>query len=126
MSLRWGLGLSAPKRSGSVIGSDEETAMPSGINRRQFLTFAASSAAMAGLSCRHANSARGRRASARFFFTSQGKTALMNADGTGLRYFNFDVPNQATWQPGPFLYDGRRVTVLSMMSRADGPGRPFL
>ena len=36
----------------------------------------------------------------RFFFTSQGKTALVNADGSGLRYFQFDKPGQATWQPG--------------------------
>jgi len=49
----------------------------------------------------------------------------MNADGTGLRYFDFKVPNQATWQPGPFLSDGRRVIFLSMEPRRDGPGKPF-
>ena len=49
----------------------------------------------------------------------------MNADGTGLRYFNFNVPNQATWQPGPSLSDGRRVIFLSMEPRRDGPGKPF-
>jgi hypothetical protein len=48
----------------------------------------------------------------RFFFTSQGKTAIINADGTGLRYFDFKVPNQATWQPGPVFPDGRRVILL--------------
>ena len=36
----------------------------------------------------------------RLFFTSQGKTALVNADGSGLRYLEFDKPGQATWQPG--------------------------
>jgi Tol biopolymer transport system component len=79
------------------------------------------------VSCRHANIARSNGAStpARLFFTSQGKTALMNADGTGLRYFDFNVPNQATWQPGPFLSDGRRVIFLSMEPRRDGPGRSF-
>ena len=61
----------------------------------------------------------------RFFFTSQGKTAVMNADGTGLRYFDFHQPEQVTWQPGPFLSDGRRVVFLSMEARRDGPGRPF-
>jgi Tol biopolymer transport system component len=66
-----------------------------------------------------------RRQPARFFFTSQGKTAVLNADGTGLRYFDFKVPQQATWQPGPFLSDGRRVIFLSMEPRRDGPGRPF-
>jgi len=96
------------------------------INRRQFLTFAALNSAMAGVSCRHVISPRSKEASpARFFFTSQGRTALMNADGTGLRYFDFNVPNQATWQPGPFLSDGRRVIFLSMEPRRDGPGRPF-
>ena len=49
----------------------------------------------------------------------------MNADGTGLRYFDFQVAGQATWQPGPFLADGRRVIFLSMEARRDGPGRPF-
>lgn len=63
--------------------------------------------------------------SARFFFTSQGKTALAEADGSALRYLNFDRPGQATWQPGPCFSDGRRVVVLSMEPRRDGPGRPF-
>ena len=61
----------------------------------------------------------------RLFFTSRGKTAIMNADGSGLRYFNFDVPGQATWQPGPSFPDGQRVIFLSMEPRRDGPGRPF-
>jgi Tol biopolymer transport system component len=61
----------------------------------------------------------------RLFFTSQGKTAMMNADGSGIRYFDFNVPGQVTWQPGPFLSDGHRVIFLSMEARRDGPGRPF-
>ena len=61
---------------------------------------------------------------ARFFFASQGKTATMNADGSGLRYFEFDVPDQATWQACGFFADGR-VLFLSMEPRRDGPGRPF-
>jgi hypothetical protein len=61
----------------------------------------------------------------RLFFTSQGRTAVINADGTGLRYFDFKLPDQVTWQPGPFLSDGRRVIFLSMEARRDGPGRPF-
>jgi TolB protein len=61
----------------------------------------------------------------RLFFTSQGRTALINADGSGLRNFEFNVPDQVTWQPGPFLADGRRVIFLSMEARRDGPGRPF-
>jgi TolB protein len=61
----------------------------------------------------------------RFFFTSQGKTAIMHADGSGLRYLAFDEPNQATWQPGAFFPDGHRHLVLSMEPRRDGPGKPF-
>ena len=60
-------------------------------------------------------------APARFLFTSQGKTAMMNADGSGLRYFEFEVPGQATWQAGGFFADGR-VLLLSMEPRRDGPG----
>jgi TolB protein len=62
---------------------------------------------------------------ARFFFTSQGKAALVNADGSGLRYFDFDKPGQATWQVGVTFPDARRVLFLSMEPRRDGPGRPF-
>ena len=62
---------------------------------------------------------------ARFFFTSQGKTALVNADGSGLRYFKFDKPGQATWQVAATFPDARRVIFLSMEPRRDGPGRPF-
>jgi TolB protein len=62
---------------------------------------------------------------ARLFFTSQGKTAIVNADGQGLKYFDFNVPGQATWQPGPMFSDGKRVIFLSMEPRRDGPGKPF-
>lgn len=79
------------------------------------------------VSCRSPAGGRQSRASrpARFFFVSQGKTALINVDGTGLRYLEFDVPNQATWQPADFFFDGHRVLFLSMEPRRDGPGRPF-
>jgi len=66
----------------------------------------------------------------RFFFVSQAglppqsKTGLMGADGSGLRYLNFDVPNQASWQPVPFLADGRRVVLLSM-EKVDTNGKSF-
>src|SRR5204862_3930998 len=59
------------------------------------------------------------------FYTSQGKTGIVRADGGGLSYFDFKVPGQASWQPGPFFSDGRRVVFLSMEPRRDGPGRPF-
>jgi TolB protein len=58
-------------------------------------------------------------------FTSQGRSARMNVDGNGLHYFDFSVPNQTTWQPGPVFPDGKRLMFLSMEPRRDGPGRPF-
>jgi len=61
----------------------------------------------------------------RLIFTSQGRTAMINADGSGLRYFEFDVPEQETWQPCAFFSDGRRILLLSMEARRDGPGKPF-
>ncbi|MFN8708675.1 MAG: serine/threonine protein kinase [Planctomyces sp.] len=66
-----------------------------------------------------------RTAASELFFTSSGKTGIIASDGTGLRYFDFDVPGQATWQPGPSFSDGRRVIFLSMEPRRDGPGKPF-
>ena len=50
---------------------------------------------------------------------------MINADGSGLRYFDFDVPEQETWQPCAFFSDGRRILLLSMEARRDGPGKPF-
>ena len=61
----------------------------------------------------------------RFLFTTQGQTALMNADGTGFRVLELDRPLQVTWQPSAFFPDGRRLLMLSMEARRDGPGRPF-
>lgn len=61
----------------------------------------------------------------RLLFTSQGRTGLVQADGTGLRYLDLHQPRQVTWQPGPLLSDGRRGIFLSMEARRDGPGRPF-
>ncbi len=100
--------------------------MKKSINRRQFIA-AASITSLALVACRSAKVAgrAGAGASARFFFTSQGKTAMMNADGTGLRYFDFKEPGQVTWQPFGFLGDGHRVLFLSMEARRDGPGKPF-
>ncbi len=59
-----------------------------------------------------------------FFFTSQGKTGLMKTDGTGVRYLDFDVPNQASVQPVDFFSDGRRVILLSL-EKVNPNGRPF-
>ncbi len=100
---------------------------PRPASRRAFLALGITASALALLpACRSARTsgAAGSRLG-RLFFTSQGRTGVINADGTGLRYFDFKVPKQVTWQPGPFLSDGRRVIFLSMEERRDGPGRPF-
>jgi len=97
------------------------------MNRRRFIGSSVAAAAVLALpGCRSSRpSPVGAGLSGRLFFTSQGRTAVINADGTGLRYFDFNVPGQVTWQPGPFLSDGRRVVFLSMEARRDGPGKPF-
>ena len=100
---------------------------PQLVTRRRFLALGIAASALAALpGCRSARAGReATQRPGRLFFTTQGRTAVINADGTGLRYFDFKVPNQVTWQPGPFLSDGRRVIFLSMEARRDGPGRPF-
>ncbi len=60
----------------------------------------------------------------KLLFTSAGKTGIVAADGTGLRWLEFDVPKQATWQASQFFSDGRML-LLSMEPRRDGPGKPF-
>ena len=97
------------------------TRLPSDPQRRHFLTQAFAVSLLFGGGC-HSGIKRQHH---RLFFTSDGRTAVVNADGTGLRYFDFQLPNQVTWQPGPFLSDGRRVIFLSMEARRDGPGRSF-
>ncbi len=97
------------------------------MDRRTFLVTAASAYLLTSAGC-HTNPPKPVLKplnQQRLFFTSQGKTAVMNGDGSGLRYLAFDVPNQATWQPTAFFPDGKRVLMLSMEPRRDGPGKPF-
>ena len=61
----------------------------------------------------------------RFFFSTAGRTAMMDAAGADLQVLDFREPNQVTWQPAGFFPDGRRILLLSMEARRDGPGRPF-
>ncbi len=100
--------------------------MSMSFNRRGFLTAALSPLVLgtAGIARAQQSAARMRQPG-RILFTSQGKTVLIKADGSGQRLFNFDVPGQATWQPGGFFADGRRMLFLSMEPRRDGPGKPF-
>ncbi len=95
------------------------------MKRRDFLSSLALSSAAVLSGCRHTPRPQGASNVARLFFTSAGKTCLIHADGTGFRTLEFHVPNQASWQPGGFFSDGRRVLFLSMEPRRDGPGRPF-
>ena len=46
-------------------------------------------------------------------FASRGRIGIINPDGTGERYLDFDVPNQAIWQFGPQFQDGRRILLHS-------------
>ncbi|MFP6584616.1 MAG: serine/threonine protein kinase [Candidatus Hydrogenedentota bacterium] len=96
------------------------------LNRRNFLKFGVASplVALAGCNTLNSSSLKMSLSQKRFFFTSQGKTAMMNGDGSGSCYLEFDAPGQATWQPGAFFPDGR-VLILSMEPRRDGPGKPF-
>ncbi|HOW73945.1 MAG TPA: SUMF1/EgtB/PvdO family nonheme iron enzyme [Phycisphaerae bacterium] len=100
--------------------------MQTPLNRRQFLIAAAITPTAVSTLVRQSMGGAGQTApQARLLFVSQGKTALVNADGTGLRYLEFTAPNQVTWQPAGFFRDGRRVLLLSMEPRRDGPGKPF-
>ena len=100
---------------------------PKLVNRRRFLALGMTASALAALpGCRSGRAGlEATHRPGRLFFTTQGRTAIINADGARLRYFDFKAPDQVTWQPGPFLSDGRRVIFLSMEARRDGPGRPF-
>jgi TolB protein len=97
--------------------------MKTNLSRRQFVA----TAALLPLTTKLVQGAptEGRARPARLLFISQGKTGLIHADGSGLRFLEFKVPNQATWQPGGFFSDGQRILLLSMEPRRDGPGRPF-
>lgn len=92
------------------------------LSRRQFLGAALLAPVV---SRRPSRACSQRERPLRLCFVSQGRTALIHADGSGLRFLEFEVPNQATWQPAGFFPDGRRVLFLSMELRRDGPGRPF-
>jgi TolB protein len=106
----------------------DEVALPEArLRRREFIHFVALSPTLANfLDAKTAAAAEQEStARARILFTSQGRTGIVDTDGGNLRYFDFQVPGQATWQPGPSFADGKRLVFLSMEPRRDGPGRPF-
>lgn len=90
------------------------------MNRRQFLGLSGLLPLLSGFGFNYPG-----KSAARLFFTSQGKTAMINADGSGLHYFEFNQTGQVTWQPAGFFSDGEHLLLLSMEQRRDGPGRPF-
>ena len=92
------------------------------MNRRQFLEQAWIGGLAAASGC--ASIPLGRSAIDRLFFTSAGRTCLIDSLGRGFRELEVSAPGQVTWQPAGFLEDGR-VLLLSMEARRDGPGRPF-
>ena len=99
-------------------------------SRRGFLSLAAGTIAVLQTRSIFANARADVAASPnRFFFTSQGKTALAtlgnDAESPSIRYLELNAPGQATWQPGSMFPDGRHVVLLSMEPRRDGPGKPF-
>ena len=61
----------------------------------------------------------------RLFFVTGGKTVMMRVDGSDRRPLQVEAPHQVTWQPSDIFPDGKRVILLSMEARRDGPGRPF-
>ncbi len=94
------------------------------LSRRAFLVQGiATGPILLSLSCAHRSEDRIRLP--RLAFVTRGRTELIRADGLARRPLKFDVPNQATWQPSAFFTDGRRLLLLSMEPRRDGPGRPF-
>ncbi|MHC5543573.1 TolB family protein, partial [Singulisphaera rosea] len=104
---------------------DDRTKTGRVLGRRQFLAATALVPGLAGMLRSPMALADEANRPNRLFFTSRGKTAIVNADGSGLRYLAFDKPEQASWQPGAVFPDHRRVVILSMEPRRDGPGRPF-
>src|SRR6266852_6243830 len=89
-------------------------------SRRGFLGSVAAWPLMTSFRGSRAKGGQIERGKNRILFTSQGKTGIVNLDGSGLRFFEFNKPGQATWQPGGSFKDGRRVIFLSMEPRRDG------
>src|SRR4051794_37811098 len=113
--------LAQPLRLTMFARNHSSSSALAGLARRDFLKAVISPALAAMLPALARGAEIGEsHSSPRLFFTSQGKTAIVNADGSGLKYFDFKVPGQATWQPGPCFADGTRVLFLSMEPRRDG------
>lgn len=94
------------------------------VSRRRFLGRVLTAApVLLGVSCTRYQGHDSTRP--RIAFVNRGVTELIHPDGSGRHPLTFSVPNQSTWQPSAFFPDGRRILLLSMEPRRDGPGRPF-
>ncbi|MDA1272827.1 MAG: serine/threonine protein kinase [Verrucomicrobia bacterium] len=116
------------KKTPVLICQAQPPQKTSNLSRRSFLESLLCGMSVVAVSCRSPRQPKAiasETAAHRFLFVSNGKTLMMNADGTGRRVFDFTVPDQVTWQPSGFFSDGRRILFLSMEERRDGPGRPF-
>jgi TolB protein len=60
----------------------------------------------------------------RLLCVSDGKTLLVNADGSGQRALDLQAPGQATWQAAGILPGGRAL-MLSLAPAKFGPDRPY-
>jgi Tol biopolymer transport system component len=49
----------------------------------------------------------------RVLFTSSNRIGIVNADGSGEHYLEFNAPGQARFSPGPLFQDGRRMILTS-------------
>jgi len=63
--------------------------------------------------------------SRRLLYVSHGRTFLFDLQLGLSKEFEFDEPDQVTWQAAGYFPDGHRILFLSMEARRDGPGRPF-
>ena len=94
------------------------------MKRRDFSlkTFAGAVSVLSGLSL-STNSAFGKQTEKnsgaskklrRIIFRNQdGKLGIINEDGSGFEYLNFDIPGQINWGYGPSFSDGKRIVVTS-------------
>ena len=92
-------------------------------DRRQFLT--ATALGITALQTREAAQGQTANWTGQLLFTSQGRTGLVDLNTLHVKYLELDAPGQATWQVAAVFPDRKRLVLLSMEPRRDGPGKPF-
>jgi TolB protein len=87
--------------------------MRNAIDRRTFLSAGTAAFAAAAAGC--ISSGKGVTPAARgIIYASRGRVGVINPDGSGERYLDFDVPRQVSWHTGPAFGDGRRIILMSV------------